>query len=132
MNVNILDMSIITATRALLTRSYRFDALFFGRLEEFGKHGNEVLRRFSPRTAVERHNSSALKDIQEHFEKLKDNYEFLLVSDYEYTDSHLPFLRNPRKATTGRRPLNDDRIETLFSIEMLQPLLLKDLTDAEK
>jgi hypothetical protein len=104
------------------------DALFHGRYEDIA---NTRLQRFYRRSQGERIADPKMQETQPKIRDMTQNVRLALYSGYEDPSSGLPALRVNRNAIT-KNNLAYKRVEILFAIELLQPLLRDNLTDAEK
>jgi hypothetical protein len=108
------------------------DALFHGRYENIAEvPGDTYLQRFYRRSQGERIADPKTQETQQKIRDMTQNVRLALYSGYEDPSSGLPALRVNRNAMT-KNNLVYKRVEILLAIELLQPLLRNDLTDAEK
>ncbi|KUJ09625.1 uncharacterized protein LY89DRAFT_787913 [Mollisia scopiformis] len=118
----------------MLMNEYEYgwlDALFRGRLEKFAKDKGKQLLRLHPRTGLEMRTDSAADEIQKFFErKISKKIDLRIDSGYSVMTG-MPIVTNPLSGVTYERPL-DPGIHVSLSLEMFEPLLRTDLTDAER
>lgn len=111
---------------------HRLDALLYGRLE-IVENTNPVVKRFHRRTGEERVKKPRSEALDQRIQEMKQNVTFGLYSGYEQGASGLPERRTVRYGSTRQdRALEEVSVQVRLGIEMLQPLLRKDLTDAER
>jgi hypothetical protein len=108
------------------------DALFHGRYEDIpNTPGDTCLQRFYRRSQGEPIADPKTRETQQKIRDMTQNVRLALYSGYEDPSSGLPSLRVNRNAITKNNLLYE-RVEILLAIELVQPLLRDDLTDAEK
>lgn len=110
----------------------RLDALLNGRSEAVPNSPKGLkLQRFFSRRHGERINHCSPEIIERTIQDLTSRVVLGFHSGYEDVATGLPRSRTSRNAITRNHTVYD-RIEVLISIELAQPLLRIDLTDAEK
>ena len=110
----------------------RLDALFNGQFETAHNDSvGKVITHFYERPHIERIRRPTNELLQDQIMRMCNNVWFALHSGYEELSSGLSVKpTNTYGITRNHGPY--ERVEISIAIEMLQPLLRKDLTDAEK
>lgn len=117
----------------MLINVCRLDAILKGKLTNTGTQvNNRAVLVLNPRTEEERRRSLDLNEIQDIFNKdLKDKIKFQINTGYAQFPSNLPGGIFENRGLTTKGMWEEHALITL-AVEILEPLLRDDLTDAER